>query len=59
MCNKAIDIYPSPIKFIPECFKTREMYGKAVDGFLLILKFVSDWFVTNKIIKKFIVLYLQ
>ena len=25
MCDKAIDIYPSAIKFIPECFLTHEM----------------------------------
>ena len=32
--------------------KTHEMYDKAVDSFLLTLKFVPDCFVTSKMIKK-------
>ena len=25
MCDKAVDTYPSTIKFVPECFMTQEM----------------------------------
>ena len=28
------------------------MCGKAADGYLLVLKFVSDWFVTCKMLEK-------
>ena len=31
MCDKAIDIYPSTINFVPECFMIQEMCVKAVD----------------------------
>ena len=30
MRNKAVNTYPSPIKFVPECFMTQEMCDEAV-----------------------------
>ena len=30
MCDKAVDTYPSTMKFVPECFMTQEMCDKAV-----------------------------
>ena len=37
MCDKAVDTYPSTIKFVPECFMTQKMCGKPViDGFFKI-----------------------
>ena len=35
MFDKAVDTYPSAIKFIPECRKTQEMCNKAVNRFFL------------------------
>ena len=35
------------------------MFDEAVDGYLAALKFVLDWFVTSKIIKNFVLLYMQ
>ena len=31
MCGKAVDTYPSTIKFVPEWFMTQEMHDKAVN----------------------------
>ena len=31
MCDKAVDIHPSVIQFVPEFFKKQEMHGKAVN----------------------------
>ena len=36
---------------VPDQYKTQEMCNKIVDDFLAALKFVSDWFVTSKMIK--------
>ena len=33
-------------------YETQEMCTKAVDDFLSALKFVPNWFFTNKVIKK-------
>ena len=33
MCNKAVNISPSAMYFVPECFKTQEMCVKADDTF--------------------------
>ena len=33
-------------------YKTQEMWDKAIGFNLIILKFVSDWFVTNKMLEK-------
>ena len=37
MCNKAINTYPSTIKFVPECLMTQEMCDKAVNRCFLYL----------------------
>ena len=31
MCHKAVNIYPSTITFVPECFMTRDMCDIAVN----------------------------
>ena len=31
ICDKAVNTYPSTIKFVPECFMTQEMCDKAVN----------------------------
>ena len=38
MCNKAIGTYHSPMQFVPECYKSQEMFDKAVNT----CRFVSD-----------------
>ena len=40
------------LKYCLGKFKTQEMSDKAVDSFLLTLKFIPDWFFTSRIIKK-------
>ena len=37
VCDKAVDTYPSTIKFVPECFMTQEMWDKAVGRCFLYL----------------------
>ena len=37
MCDKDVSIYPSTIKFVPECYKTQEMCDKAVNRCFLYL----------------------
>ena len=43
---------PFILKYCLDRYKTQEMYHKAVDVFLTTLKFVPDWFVTNKMLEK-------
>ena len=31
MCDKAVNTYPSIIKFVPECFMTQEICEKAAN----------------------------
>ena len=40
------------LKYFPDRYKTQEICYKAVDVYLLALKFVSDWFVRSKMIEK-------
>ena len=37
MCDKAVNTYPSTIKFVSECYKTQEMCNKSVNRFFLYL----------------------
>ena len=40
------------LNYYLDTHKTQEMCNKAFDAFLSTLKFVPDWFVTRKMIKK-------
>ena len=31
MCNKAVNTYPSTIRFVPECYKAQDVCDKAAD----------------------------
>ena len=53
MCNKIVYDEPFKLKFCRDtCDMTQEMCNKAADDFLPALKFVLDWFVISKMIKK-------
>ena len=52
MCNTIIFEDPFSIRYVPDQYKTQQMCHKAVDDCLAALKFVPNWFVTNKMIKK-------
>ena len=52
MCDKLVSEDPVKLEYSHNRYKTQEMCNKAVDNFLSALKFVTDWFVTSKIIKK-------
>ena len=40
--------------YCPDKYKTQNMCDEAVDDCLTTLKFIPDWFVTSKMIKKFL-----
>ena len=42
MCDKAVDTYPSTIKFVPECHKTQEMCNNAVNRCFLVFNSILD-----------------
>ena len=52
LCYKIISEESFLLKYCLDKNKTREMSHKAADYFLLTLKFVPDWFVTSKMIRK-------
>ena len=52
MCDKAVSEDPFHLKYGFDRYNTQGMCDTAVDDFLPALKFVPDWFVTGKIIKK-------
>ena len=52
MCEKMVSEDPFNLKYYHDRCKTQKMCDKAADGFLPALRFVADWFVTSKMIKK-------
>ena len=52
MCDRINSNDPLKLKYRDDRYKTQEMCNKAIDDFLPALKYVPDWFVTSKIIKK-------
>ena len=51
ICDKAV-LQPFMQKFSPNIYRTQEMCDKADDSYLLTVKFVPDWFVMSKMLKK-------
>ena len=39
MCDKAVDIYPSTITFVPECYKAQKI-KQLIDIFLYLILFL-------------------
>ena len=48
---KDVDIEPRSLAVVPDRFKIREMFEKAVKKYQWLLKYVPDWFVTHQQIK--------
>ena len=59
ICDKIIPNAPFVLKSCLGGHRTQERCDEVVDDFLPALKFVSDWFLTDKMIKKFITFYSQ
>ena len=51
-CNTVVSLYPFLTVYCSDKYKTENMCDEAVDNSLAALKFIPDWFVTSKIIKK-------
>ena len=52
ICDKTVSKDPFTVKYCHGRYKTQEICDKAIDHFLPALKFVSNWFVRSKMIKK-------
>ena len=52
MCDKIVSKEPFMLKYGLDKYKTQEICDELVDSYLLALKFLTDWFVTSKMIKK-------
>ena len=42
MSDKAVNVYPSTIEYVPDRFRTQEMCDKAVDRCFLLFDVVPD-----------------
>ena len=51
MCDIIISDDPFSLRYIPDQYRTQQMYDKAGYDCLAALQFVSDWFVLSKMIK--------
>ena len=52
MCNSVIFKDSFSIRYIPDQYKTQQMFDEAVDNCLDTLKFFPDCFVTSKMLEK-------
>ena len=52
MCEKAVDSYPSTIKFVPECIMTQEMCDKAANRYYFVFNSIPDRYKTQEICDK-------
>ena len=53
MCDGIVAADPFMLMYCLDRYKSQEMCYEAVDNFLVALKFIPDWFVTNKVLEKF------
>ena len=49
MCDKAVNIYPSTIKFVPKCLLTKKMCDKVINTYFFAFDSVPDWIKTQAI----------
>ena len=47
MCDKAVDTYPSTIKFVSEFFMAQEMCDKVVNIYFFAFDSIPDWYKTR------------
>ena len=52
MCDRVASEDPFMLVYCPDKYKSQRMCDEAVDHCLTVLKFIPDWFVTSKMIKK-------
>ena len=52
MCDRVISEVSFSIGCVPDQYNTQNMCNKVVDDCLAALKFVTDWFVTSKMLEK-------
>ena len=58
MSNKAVDNYPNAIEFVPECYKTQQMFDKNVNIYPPTIKFVPECFMTHEMCDKAVNSYI-
>ena len=52
LCDKVVFEDSFIVKFCHDKYETQKIYDKAVDSYLLALKLVPDWFLSNNMIEK-------
>ena len=55
MSDEAILENGGTLKFVPNCYKTHEMYHKTVDNYPHALEFVLECFMTQKMYSKAVI----
>ena len=58
MCDKAVDTYPSTIKFVPKCSKTKEMCHRAVHGCSFVFDVILDKYKIQELWNLVVSLYI-
>ena len=53
ICDRVVSEDPFLIVYCPNRYNTQRMCDEAIDDCLAALKFIPDWFVASKILKKF------
>ena len=58
MCDKATIENRGTLKSVSDCYKSKEICYKAVDGYSRALEFVAECYVTQKCVIKLLLLIL-
>ena len=53
MWNQVVSEDSFMLLYCPNRYKTQKMCDEDFDDYLVVLKFISDWFVTSKMLEKF------
>ena len=52
MCNQTVNNYADALEYVPECFKTQDIYDKAVDNYPSAIQCVPECFKTQEMFDK-------
>ena len=52
MCDKAVNIYPATLRFVPKSYKAQEMCDKSDNRCFFVTDSIPDWYKTQEKCKK-------
>ena len=58
MCDKAVDTHSYAIEFVPECYKTQNVYDKALNEYFIAFCYTLERYKAQEMCYKMFLMYI-